>query len=244
MQSSATGRRRIGIVAALEREVAPLVSGWPFRIAEHNGRAFKFFESERAVVICAGIGRLAALRGAKAMVDEYRIMLLISCGLCGGLSSTLTAGNVLEIGRVIDVTAAKSYPTVSGSVTLLTVDRILRAEEKRRLAEKYSAQACDMEAAAVAEVAAASRLPFMAIKAISDELDFPMPRVDRFISADGSFATARFGLYAALRPWLWPRLSQLARNSALAAKNLCQHLRGLIERQESAPPAFETRSLT
>src|SRR5438270_5686181 len=110
MQSSATGRRRIGIVVALEREVAPLVSGWPVRLAEHNGREFKFFESERAVVVCAGIGRLAALRGTQAMVNEHKFMLLISCGLCGSLSSTLAAGNVLEVGRVIDVTAAKSYP--------------------------------------------------------------------------------------------------------------------------------------
>ena len=241
MQSSATGRRRVGIVAALEREVTLLVSGWPIRVAEHRGREFKFFESERAVVICAGIGRLAASRGAQALVDEYKLMWLMSCGLCGGLNDTLAVGEVLEIARVIDVTAAKSYPTAAGTVTLLTVDRVLGVKEKLRLAEKYSAQAVDMEAAAVAEVAAASRLPFMAVKAISDQLDFPMPPMDRFINADGTFAAARFAMYAAVRPVQWHMLLRLALNSATAAENLCQHLRQLIEGQESTPAAIESK---
>jgi len=236
--------RCIGIVAALESDVMPLVREWPVRRAEHAGRKFKFFESEKAVVVCGGIGKLGAAACAKVLVIHYSPKTMISCGLAGSLKSDCRAGEVLEAARVIDVSAAKSYATATGTATLLTVSRVLGVEEKRRLAEKYSAQAVDMEAAAVAEVAAAAHLPFMAIKAISDELDFPMPPMDRFINGDGSFATARFAVYAALRPMKWPGVIRLARNSALASRNLCSRLQSLIDNQEFTRPAIKSRGLS
>ena len=233
--------RRVGIVAALKREIWPLVQGWTVRQAEYEGRKFEFFESGKAVVLCGGIGRAAALFATKVMVDQYEPIALISCGLSGSIIPGIPAGKLIEAARVIDVAAAKSYSTASGDATLLTVDRVLGANEKLRLAEKYRAQAVDMEAAAVAEVAVASNLPFLAIKAISDELDFPMPPMDRFINADGSFANARFAMYVAMRPAQWHMLLRLAQNSATAAKNLCQHLQQLIETQEFAISAIESK---
>ena len=51
-----------------------------------------------------------------------------------------------------------------------------------------------MEAAAVAAVAQERGIEFAAVKAISDELDFVMPPVGRFVDADGKFETARFAV--------------------------------------------------
>jgi adenosylhomocysteine nucleosidase len=101
-------------------------------------------------------------------------------------------------------------------------------EQKAKLASAYGAQAVDMEAAAVAKGAEARELPFAAVKVISDESAFPMPPMERFVAADGSFQSGSFALYAAIRPWTWGTVFHLARNSALASRSLCARLESMI----------------
>ena len=81
-----------------------------------------------------------------------------------------------------------------------------------------------MEAAAVAAAARAHGIHFAATKVISDELDFEMPEMARFIDAQGRFKTASFALFVALRPWLWKPVALLASNSRKAAQALGAHL--------------------
>jgi nicotinamidase-related amidase len=84
-----------------------------------------------------------------------------------------------------------------------------------------------MEASAVAAAARAHGIPFAATKVISDEYDFELPQTAHFIDSQGQFRTASFALFAALRPWLWSRIAQLARNSRKAARVLGQDLERL-----------------
>jgi hypothetical protein len=81
-----------------------------------------------------------------------------------------------------------------------------------------------MEAAAVARGAQAHGITFVGLKAISDEADFEMPSMERFIASDGRFRTLPFVLFVAIRPCLWPRVVRLARNSDKAAGALCEWL--------------------
>jgi adenosylhomocysteine nucleosidase len=81
-----------------------------------------------------------------------------------------------------------------------------------------------MEAAAVARGAQARNVRFMAMKAISDESNFAMPAMDRFVDREGQFLSGRFAIHAVLRPWLWRRVIQLAVNSAKASRTLCTEL--------------------
>ena len=81
-----------------------------------------------------------------------------------------------------------------------------------------------MEAAAVARGAQSHGLQFKAVKAISDEHDFEMPPMERFIRHDGQFRTAAFAVFIAIRPWLWTKAARLARNSAKASDALCAWL--------------------
>jgi len=82
-----------------------------------------------------------------------------------------------------------------------------------------------MEAAAVVRSAEASDKQFTAVKVISDEVDFEFPAMDRFVDAEGRFLEGRFAFYTAIRPWLWPQVIRLARNSNRAAQALCLYLR-------------------
>jgi adenosylhomocysteine nucleosidase len=81
-----------------------------------------------------------------------------------------------------------------------------------------------MESAAIARAATSHKLPFLAIKTISDEHDFEMPEMSHFVR-DGKFQGKRFALHVALRPWLWFRVLRLARNTKMASENLCAWLR-------------------
>jgi hypothetical protein len=52
-------------------------------------------------------------------------------------------------------------------------------------------------------------------------VDFEFPSMGQFVDSEGRFSEARFALFAALRPWLWPRVARLAENSSRASRSLC-----------------------
>ena len=58
---------KLAIVAALEREVRPLVKDWRVAEKEHEGRRFRFFEQGETVLVCGGIGAEPARRAAEAV---------------------------------------------------------------------------------------------------------------------------------------------------------------------------------
>ena len=86
---------KIAIVAALEREVRPLIQQWKPVEREYDGREYKFFENDRAVLVCGGIGPEAARRATEAIIRLYAPVLVQSVGFAGALDSTLKVGTVL-----------------------------------------------------------------------------------------------------------------------------------------------------
>jgi adenosylhomocysteine nucleosidase len=214
----------VAVVAALEREVAPLVRHWRVADQEHGGRKFRFFESGNAVVVCGGMGFEPARRATEAIVALYQPSVVLSVGFAGALEERLRVGDLLEPRYVVDARDGSRTDTGSGSGMLVSSPAVAGAEQKAKLAKSYDAQAVDMEAAAVAKGAEARGLRFAAVKAISDEVGFAMPPMDRFIAADGSFRTRSFAFYAASRPFIWPDVLRLAQNSAKAARALSARL--------------------
>ena len=70
---------------------------------------------------------------------------------------------------------------------LVTGPRVADATEKQRLASTYGAALVDMEAAAVARLAAMRGIPFYCIKGVSDGLDDRSTRFQSVYLADGRF---------------------------------------------------------
>lgn len=239
--------RRLAIIAALEREVRPLVKGWPSVKASHQGREFIFYEGEHATVVCGGIGSEAARRAAEAVIANYSPDLLISAGIAGALVPELKVGDTIFPATVIDTqdgsrheTAIHDAPvgnTALGRTILASYPEVASVAQKQQLAKSYGAHAVDMEAAAVARAAQSHGIPFLAVKAISDELGFELPEVSRFIRS-GQFATTRFLLHIALRPWLWLRVIRLARNAQIASENLCTWLHDSVLTNTIVPGTF------
>jgi adenosylhomocysteine nucleosidase len=219
-----SGSTKVAMVAALEREVRPMVKRWRRIEREHEGRRLKFFESGQAVLVCGGIGAEAARRATEAVIALYQPELVQSVGFAGAIDPALKVGEIFSPSRVIDARDGSSVATDTGSGVLVSAANIAGAEQKVKLAGSYAAQAVDMEAAAVARGAQARGVRFMAVKVITDESDFAMPPMDRFVAGDGQFRTGKFVIFAGLRPWLWPRVIQLARNGAKASRALCAEL--------------------
>ena len=219
---------KVAMVAAFEREVRLLVKGWPTIPREYGGRRLKFFESGESVLVCGGVGAEAARRATEAVIVLYQPELVLSVGFAGALHPALKVGDIFSPRHVIDARDGSSVDTGTGCGVLVSGGTIAGVEQKRKLANSYGAQAVDMEAAAVARGAQARGVRFMAVKVISDEHDFAMPPMDRFVDQQGQFRTARFVMFAGLRPWLWLRVIRLAGDSAKASRALCVELERLI----------------
>ena len=220
---------KVAMVAALEREVSLLIKRWNRVEREHEGRRFKFFEGGQTVLVCDGIGAEAARRATEAVLALYQPELVLSAGFAGALDPALKVGDIFTPSSVVDARDGSRVKVATGRGVLVSAAAVAGVEEKKKLAESYGAQAVDMEAAAVARGAQARGVRFMAVKAISDESDFEMPTLDRFVDEKGQFKTRRFAISATLRPWLWPRLLQLARNGAKASRALCAELERYIQ---------------
>lgn len=213
-------RTQIAIVAAMECEVAPLVQGWEMIL----GPRYHYYERDNVIVVCGGIGMQCAHDAADTIMTFRQPTVLISAGLAGALQQALPVGSVVFPTKVLRAEDDQAFTIEGGEGTLVSVRSVVGSAAKRELAEKYSAVAVDMEAAAVAEVAKAHGVRFVAVKAISDDLAFEMPEMGRYIGPNGEFHAARFAIHAALRPATWPTLARLKRNSDVAIKALCRTL--------------------
>ena len=221
---------QVVIIAAMERELAPLVRGWKRAAFSSVDKTFTIFESDGVLAVIAGIGCRNAETAARWAVRQYRPALLISAGLAGALIRSLKAGSVFTPSVVVDAADGAEYRCaadsnhVSGGI-LVSSGEIAGAQAKRELVTRFHGLVVDMEAAGVARVAQQEQVGFRCVKAISDEADFAMPPMARFIAADGTFQSGRFAAWAAVRPWQWPRVAALAGNSRRATAALCDRLR-------------------
>ena len=234
---------RIAIIAAMEREVRPLIRNWKVMTMEHSGRRYRLFENGEATLVCGGIGAEAARRATEAVIREVNPARVISVGFAGALDASLQVGHVLEPRTVINAADGVRTEVGSGAGILVSSATVAGKEQKTRLGKTYGAIAVDMEAAAVAQGAQARGVEFGALKAISDVADFNLPAVNCFVAADGSFQSVRFACHVALRPWLWGTTIALARNSAKASRALSDALAGYLSRDTRDREALPDESL-
>jgi len=208
------------MVAAMEREVAPLIRNWQRRDIERDGRKYTVFANGETSLICGGIGPEAARRAAETVIQEMRPDRVLSVGFAGGLDPALSVGEVVEPQVVINVGDGVRIETGSGEGTLVSFGAVAGREQKIKLRQAYSAAIVDMEAASVAQAAEVRHVAFSALKVVSDDANTVLPPLQQFVSDEGTFRSARFALYVAGRPWLWRTSIALARNSAKASRAL------------------------
>ena len=169
------------------RNRAPLgIDGLHGFRAEIGGKDF--------AVVGHGIGHHRAAETARHAFDSMPgSELVIGTGVVGALSRGLKPGDLVLSDRVLmihaDGKAAKQETTVSAAHlravehslasagiaystgAILTSNRVFTVAEKRGAKESTGAIAVDMETAAIASEAAVRGLPFLAIRAVLDQVD-------------------------------------------------------------------------
>jgi adenosylhomocysteine nucleosidase len=137
------------------------------RATETARRAFDLIPNAESVI---GTGVVGALSGGLKPGDLVlcdRTIMIHSDGQVGEQVANVSVAQLRAIGRSL-ANAGIAYSTGA----ILTSHRVLATGvEKRRAKESTGAIAVDMETAAVASEATARGLPFVAIRAVLDEVD-------------------------------------------------------------------------
>jgi adenosylhomocysteine nucleosidase len=194
-------------------------------------------------MIC-GHGQAAARRGAEVLIEGHRPRWVISAGFAGGLQPPTERGDIVMADSVVGDHGERlaidlRMPTADDSPSrhvhvgrLLTVDRIIKtAEEKRLLGQQHAALAVDMETLAVAQVCRKQKQRFLAIRAITDAVDDQLPAdVERLLNRPTMARKIGSAAGSLLRrPSAAKDLWRLRESAIVAADRLAKFLEGVIK---------------
>ena len=170
---------RVGIIAAMPGELAPLVKGWErVPTAKHVWRWEKEDRGAKWIAACAGIGRDRATKAFAEAEKDGALSAVLTIGWAGALREGFSAGNEYQVRQIVNAQTGEQFEAVSGGerAGLVTSARIAGEAEKRRLAAAYPGAALvDMEGATVARLASMRRIPVFCFKAVSDGLEDRLP---------------------------------------------------------------------
>lgn len=175
--------------------------------------------------MATGDGATRARHGLAGLIEKFEPTCVIALGIAGGLSPDLGVGDVVVADTVVNGTGAVAPPDetlravaarlpqvrsgVVFSHTQVAVDPMAKAKLWRAQGE-VPCMVVDLESAAYAREAAAQRLPYLVLRAVSDSHDEALPLdFNRFRRADGSSDRVAVFRHALLHPSIVPELLQL-----------------------------------
>ncbi len=161
----------------------------------------------------SGMGAAAAERTAAA-VTAQPLRALVSAGFCGALSPDLRVGDLVAPDEVRDEASGESFapdpemlaaaPGARG--TLVSAVRLARTPADRA---RLDGLAVDMESAALARASRAAGIPFLALRAVTDETRHRLPDFDGLMDAAGRLTPGAGLLYFLRHPRDVPALVRL-----------------------------------
>lgn len=245
-----TSRADIGLVCALAMELnhffdrcekVRAVQAANFRI--RGGRLDRI----RIAAAESGPGLKKAARATEALLAGHRPAWVIACGFAGALRNGIAVGDIV-VSTAVTNEAGEEITTRHGMTSdpkkglhigrFITSDRIVRSvAEKRELAAGHDAIACDMETYAVASACRDAKVPFMAVRAITDDLSADLP-----VEVHSLLASTGAGRFGATVGAIWNRpesvkdLWKLRENATAAARRLAPFLASVIQQLHAATP--------
>lgn len=179
--------------------------------------------------IANGAGPRMARKAIEAAAERTgKIDRVLSVGLCGGLEVGLAHGAIYTASSVGDGQQQWAVEPVTGAASkeLLSIDRFLRnTEEKANWASK-GFEMVEMEAAGIAAWAQDHRIPFHAVKAVSDiagesfAIDF-----NAYRDGEGRFIRGQIARAALRHPVRYvPELIRMAFRGKAACQKLGEFL--------------------
>ena len=233
----------IGFIAAIRQEIHPFLRRVETPVVERLGEftCFRFRLAGRAcLLVRSGIGLVRAVSAACALVEAEKPSLLVSFGVAGAIHEGV---------RVADVVVARSAALLDAGVpdhilpcaslsaaALKAVTGVVRERGARLFsgttistpgpqatrvpAADIANPVMEMETHGIALVAARHGIPLVAIRAVSDSVEEPLPfRLEDFTDAACNLRVAAFIAHTIRHPRILPLLVRLQRNTRAAAEN-------------------------
>lgn len=206
----------------------------------------------RSVLLCrTGPGRRAEAAGR--VLERFPAKSIVSLGFAGALVPHLKAGELLLCEQVFNAAvstdglgpgqAVRSDPSLLATAqavaqrlgiphrwaAAVTVPQVVASPaDKRELARIWPAQLAEMESFWVGSGAAAHAVPFLALRAVVDELDDWVPDVS-LVDDAGDIRRERIAAYLLRHPERAQGLMRLGANVAKASANLTACILALLE---------------
>jgi adenosylhomocysteine nucleosidase len=236
----------VGVVAALAMEARTLGRA----VRRHDGLSTL---PDGALLAVGGMGAVLAASAARRLA-QAGVAGLLSFGFAGGLDPALDAGTVVCPAEVVSGSGARfaastdwrerlraataaRRPLVAGAL-LTRAAPIDSVADKALAFRETGAVAVDMESLAVAEVAAAFGLPFIALRVIVDTATDALPQSVLGASRSGRLEVHRLLGGLALAPWELLALIGLAQRYRAATRSLAAVARAGLP----TPQALGTRA--
>ncbi|MGE0026404.1 MAG: hypothetical protein AB7O78_07730 [Thermoleophilia bacterium] len=196
-------------------------------------RALAGVADDRLRLHLAGIGAdSAALTAAEALAGDPEA--LISAGFCGALADDLRVGDLVAADVVVDERTGDRFaadpPLLAAAPgrrgTMVSAERVVRTPADRA---RLDGLAVDMESAALARAAQAAGVPFLALRAVTDERRHRMPDFDRIVNAAGRLTPGAGLVHFVLHPRELPALLRLGPAARRAGHSLREGMAALVE---------------
>jgi nucleoside phosphorylase len=255
---------KILVTFALENEFAPWRAMHKFR--ESTWGKVDVFAAEIAganvAVLLTGVGqRPAKLALSKiAWGESGMIEYCISSGLVGGLRPEYSIAQIMvarevasegvrdEKGESEVTLSSASLVSFASECGATVVNRFYSAEraigrpdEKKHLGK--GADAVEMESFEILAAATDAGIPAVAVRAVSDTSEEPLPLdMNEIFSDEGRLSIARVAGQVALHPQALPGLVKLGQQSKKAAESLAQFLDRYIARIAASAQPVELKA--
>jgi len=237
------------LVGALKEEVADLQRRMSLAqdFAWRRCRIYRGKYGKRDVLLLqTGTGKESAEIATRFILEHYPVTTLISLGFAGALTRELKVGDIiicstLHCASGLTQPAPNSGETYSSDGSLVStlsqaiegtrlrfshgssvtvIQPVSRLEAKRTLGESFGADIVDMESYWVARIAAERRVPFLAVRAISDIMQDSRLPFDQILTLHGEWQWKMAVPYFTLHPQHLTKLFALYRDAREARKNL------------------------
>lgn len=247
MPEKTTQLAPVAVISPLKLELRPFLRHLKNERKLLAYKSAQFLEGRlgerRLIVGWTGDGGVAAGDGLMALLRHREISRLVVVGVAGGLSGELDAGRVVVAREVHDAVGPAPAPDLTWALRatlvgaypglVFTSDRILvSAEEKREACTELGrpeAATVDLETAIYARILGERRIPYTALRAVSDTVDEDLPvDFNRFADEHGHTQISRVVRFAVSRPDVLAALSSLRKRMHQCSANLSRILVDLL----------------
>ena len=159
--------KHIGILCAGDTELAPFLEHMKGQqITEKAMLKFHTGTINHVNVsaVYSGVCKVNAAIAAQLLIDMFHVDLIINAGTAGGMKEGVQLFDTVISERVI-------YHDVADDVlfgTMVTGEQFIEDEKREEINQKFDPLSTDMETAGVAHVCYVNRIPFLAVRTITD----------------------------------------------------------------------------